>query len=425
MLQPRRPAAVASHARLACGRAHVLRSGPCCCTARARCMRARSLQIGCTQAGQTAAAVPIASLWHSAPQTPRLTPLASTPAPHPQLARKRQLTDELVQIRTQKAEVLRQIQAIAKRQKTGGLPTKAAELLAGNNKLVLQMEQRNRAEKVRRPLPSVLRAGFWAAGCAAPGCSPAARLRRLAMQRAKRHAAFAAMRSVVVLLRCAHGLAGIGSSSRQPPQRQFVAALLQRRRRWASCQQAVALGRPPAAACAAAPLLPLRCCCWRVLSSADLGGLRQDHPGHAEEPADQDLLWRACAGAQPLGAQPLGAAGCCCFCGCWGLAVAAAGCCCQLHAVPARVAIPAVVGGCLCCRAAHRPLPSAAPQLALCRRATCPTTTRSLRTLWIWAPSRVRVRIGGACSCNSRRGHGSKAAAGCWLVPRAVQHPQY
>lgn len=55
-----------------------------------------------------------------------------------------------MQIRTQKAEVLRQIQAIAKRQKTGGMPTKAAELLAGNNKLVLQMEQRNRAEKVRR-----------------------------------------------------------------------------------------------------------------------------------------------------------------------------------------------------------------------------------------------------------------------------------
>ena len=65
-------------------------------------------------------------------------------------ARKRALTDELVALRTQKAEVLRQIQAIAKRQKTGGLPTKASELLAGNNRLVLQMEQRNRAEKVRR-----------------------------------------------------------------------------------------------------------------------------------------------------------------------------------------------------------------------------------------------------------------------------------
>lgn len=70
------------------------------------------------------------------------------PSNEQRLARKRQLTDELVQIRTQKAEVLRQIQAIAKRQKTGGLPTKAAELLAGNNKLVLQMEQRNRAEKI-------------------------------------------------------------------------------------------------------------------------------------------------------------------------------------------------------------------------------------------------------------------------------------
>lgn len=71
-------------------------------------------------------------------------------------ARKRQLTEELVQLRTQKAEVLRQIQAIAKRQKTGGLPTKASELLAGNNRLVLQMEQRNRAEKVRpRPAASI------------------------------------------------------------------------------------------------------------------------------------------------------------------------------------------------------------------------------------------------------------------------------
>lgn len=65
------------------------------------------------------------------------------------VARKRQLMDELVALRTQKAEVLKQIQQIAKRQKTGGLPTKASELLAGNNKLVLQMEQRNRAEKVR------------------------------------------------------------------------------------------------------------------------------------------------------------------------------------------------------------------------------------------------------------------------------------
>ncbi|EFN50530.1 expressed protein, partial [Chlorella variabilis] len=61
--------------------------------------------------------------------------------------RKRSLTDELVAIRTQKADVLRQIQQIAKRQKTGGMPTKASELLASNNKLVLQMEQRNRAEK--------------------------------------------------------------------------------------------------------------------------------------------------------------------------------------------------------------------------------------------------------------------------------------
>lgn len=153
-----------------------------------------------------------------------------------------------------------------------------------------------------------------------------------------------------------------------------------------------------------------------LASSADLGGLRQDHPGHAEEPADQDLLWRARAGAQPLGA-----AGCCCCCGCWGLAVATAGCCCQSHTLPARVASAAVVGGCVCCSAAHR---SSAPhQSTLCRRATCPTTTRSSRTRWIWAPSKVRVRIGAACSCNSRIGHDSKAAAGCWLVPRAVQHP--
>ena len=84
--------------------------------------------------------------------------------------RKRQLTDELVQIRTQKAEVLRQIQAIAKRQKTGGMPTQAAELLASNNKLVLQMEQRNRAEKVRRthasPASCCRVARAWCAMCA-------------------------------------------------------------------------------------------------------------------------------------------------------------------------------------------------------------------------------------------------------------------
>ncbi len=97
-----------------------------------------------------AAASAAAAAWHFNQEPPaHCTPLPP-PALHWQVARKRQLTDELVQIRTQKAEVLRQIQAIAKRQKTGGLPTKAAELLAGNNKLVLQMEQRNRAEKVRR-----------------------------------------------------------------------------------------------------------------------------------------------------------------------------------------------------------------------------------------------------------------------------------
>lgn len=78
------------------------------------------------------------------------------------VARKRQLMDELIQLRTQKAEVLKQIQQIAKRQKTGGLPTKASELLAGNNKLVLQMEQRNRAEKVRL----VQRDGLRAVGAA-------------------------------------------------------------------------------------------------------------------------------------------------------------------------------------------------------------------------------------------------------------------
>ncbi|KAI3423977.1 hypothetical protein D9Q98_009811 [Chlorella vulgaris] len=69
-------------------------------------------------------------------------------APEQRVVRKRALTEELVAIRTQKADVLRQIEQIAKRQKTGGLPTKASELLAGNNKLVLQMEQRNRAEKM-------------------------------------------------------------------------------------------------------------------------------------------------------------------------------------------------------------------------------------------------------------------------------------
>lgn len=80
---------------------------------------------------------------------------APPPSAEQRTVRKHTLTDELVQIRTQKAEVLRQITAIAKRQKTGGLPTKAAELLAGNNRLVLQMEQRNRAEKVRTNWPFV------------------------------------------------------------------------------------------------------------------------------------------------------------------------------------------------------------------------------------------------------------------------------
>ena len=75
---------------------------------------------------------------------------APQPSAEQRVARKRALTDELVALRTQKADVLRQIQAIAKRQKTGGLPTKANELLSGNMVLVLQMEQRNRAEKVRR-----------------------------------------------------------------------------------------------------------------------------------------------------------------------------------------------------------------------------------------------------------------------------------
>lgn len=70
------------------------------------------------------------------------------PASEPADVRKRQLMEELVQLRTQKAEVLKQIQQIAKRQKTGGLPTKANELLASNNRLAVQMEQRNRAEKV-------------------------------------------------------------------------------------------------------------------------------------------------------------------------------------------------------------------------------------------------------------------------------------
>lgn len=77
--------------------------------------------------------------------------LAAAPQPpNARAERKRALMEELVQLRTQKAEVLKQIQQIAKRQKTGGLPTKASELLAGNNRLVLQMEQRNRAEKVSR-----------------------------------------------------------------------------------------------------------------------------------------------------------------------------------------------------------------------------------------------------------------------------------
>ncbi len=103
-------------------------------------------------------------------------------SPEQRTARKRALTDELVAIRTQKADVLRQIQQIAKRQKTGGLPTKASELLATNNKLVLQMEQRNRAEKVRPGLAMVLghdgraQRARASTGCAAAAASPEAPL---------------------------------------------------------------------------------------------------------------------------------------------------------------------------------------------------------------------------------------------------------
>lgn len=240
----------------ACGRALALRSGPCCWTARARCMCARCLRIGGPPAGLMAAAHAhcVAVAFRSL--TPRLTLLASTPAPHSQVARKRQLTDELVQIRTQKAEVLRQIQAIAKRQKTGGLPTKAAELLAGNNKLVLQMEQRNRAEKVRRRLPSVLRACCWPAGCAATGCSTAAKLRQLAMQRAKPYAALAATRSVVVLLLVL--LRSCSRAGRHWKQQQAAAT-------GAICGRLAAalptLGGLPASCCIGPPPVPLHVSC--------------------------------------------------------------------------------------------------------------------------------------------------------------------
>ena len=115
---------------------------------------------------------------------------APPPSAEQRVARKRALTDELVQIRTQKAEVLRQIQAIAKRQKTGGMPTKAAELLAGNNRLVLQMEQRNRAEKIwvdcgkivqdllKNQQTKARRLAGWGARCAPPRRCARAAVRR-------------------------------------------------------------------------------------------------------------------------------------------------------------------------------------------------------------------------------------------------------
>lgn len=112
-------------------------------------------------------------------------------SPEQRTARKRALTDELVAIRTQKADVLRQIQQIAKRQKTGGLPTKASELLATNNKLVLQMEQRNRAEKVRPGLAMVLghdgraQRARASTGCAAAAASPEAPLMRGTQRRVR------------------------------------------------------------------------------------------------------------------------------------------------------------------------------------------------------------------------------------------------
>lgn len=62
---------------------------------------------------------------------------------HVQEERRRQLTNAVVQIRTQKAEVLRQAQANFERQNTRGLPAAAA---AATERLT---EQDERAEKVR------------------------------------------------------------------------------------------------------------------------------------------------------------------------------------------------------------------------------------------------------------------------------------
>ena len=99
---------------------------------------------------------------------------APSPPADERAQRKRALTDELVALRTQKAQVLRQIQAIAKRQKSGGLPTKASELLASNKQLVMQLEQRNRAEKVR------------GASCEPPNCLPGSWQRDLWQQQGGR-----------------------------------------------------------------------------------------------------------------------------------------------------------------------------------------------------------------------------------------------
>lgn len=70
-----------------------------------------------------------------------------TMAPEDRLNRKRALESELEAIRIQKAEVLRAIQQIAKKQKLGGPPSKNAAL---THEAKVDAERRNHAEQMRR-----------------------------------------------------------------------------------------------------------------------------------------------------------------------------------------------------------------------------------------------------------------------------------
>jgi hypothetical protein len=187
-------------------------------------------------------------------------------APEQRVVRKRALTEELVAIRTQKADVLRQIEQIAKRQKTGGLPTKASELLAGNNKLVLQMEQRNRAEKVRAA-PHDCNCRRWPAmGASTAPCG----------------------------WRCAPPFRGccLWPATQQPHMHmsfQLLNAVCRRLSRLLAAAHAGAW-HSHLIACSRLRLIIF------TLVPADVGRLRQDSAGPAEEPADQDVLWGACEG---------------------------------------------------------------------------------------------------------------------------------